>query len=348
MVISDEAKQCIWWWIAHIETASRPVSIGPMNRRIETDSSLVGYGGHDVTFDTEFSGTCSEHDKKHHINYLELKAAFLCLKFFCDNVSNEHIHLFMDNTVAIKYISKMGGRKRLLNKLAKQIWEWCETRNIWISVFHIPGILNTRADKLSRLRQKCNDDMEWALQEDTYQKISSKMGHCDFDLFASDKNHKHSTYISYIPEKSAIAINAFSVTWNYKLHYAFPPFSIIGRVLQNMREDRAEMLMVAPLFPSQPWFPQLLQLISGQSFVLPKTDKILFLPGTRKKHRLTTMRLGVFRLSGNVSSVRNYQKTLQTSSCNPGDLQRQNNMGVISKDGCNFVTENKLIKLIHL
>ena len=73
-----------------------------------------------------------------HINYLELKAAFLCLKHFCHNVTKEHIHLYLDNTVAIKYFSKMGGRKAQLNNLAKEIWLWCEKRNIWLSVFHIP------------------------------------------------------------------------------------------------------------------------------------------------------------------------------------------------------------------
>ena len=78
-------------------------------------------------------------EKVCHINYLELKAAFLCLKHFCNNVNNEHIYVFLDNTVAPKYLSKMGGRKPQLNQLAKEIWLWCENRNIWFSLFHIPG-----------------------------------------------------------------------------------------------------------------------------------------------------------------------------------------------------------------
>ena len=154
-----------------------------------------------------------------------LKAAFLCLKYFCDKVTDEHIHLFMDNTVALKYISKMGGRKTLLKALAKDIWKWCEQRNIWISAFHIPGKLNITADKLSR--QKCNEDMEWAIQPDIYELISHKMGFSDIDLFASVKNCKNARYMSYMPEKDAVAINAFSVSSDYKLHYAFPPFRVI-------------------------------------------------------------------------------------------------------------------------
>ena len=359
MCLSIEAKQCIKWWIDNIETAFRPISLGPMNRRIETDSSLMGYGGFDVTNEMEFSGIWGTEDKLHHINFLELKAAFVCLKHFCHMVRNEHIYLFMDNTVAIKYISKMGGRKSKLNELAKQIWEWCEIRNIWLSVFHIPSHMNFRADRLSRLKntntcsvsklkKKCHDDMEWALEQEIYQRISDKMGHSEVDLFASAKNYKHKLYISYIPDYGAIAVNAFSILWNYKLHYAFPPFSIIGRVLQKMCEDKAEIILVAPLFPSQPWFPQILQQISGPSFVLPKTAQILYLPGTKRKHRLTTMRLGAFKLSGNALLVQEYRKKLQISSCSLGDQQQQNSMGAISKDGCNFVMNKRLIKLTHL
>ena len=346
--ISSESKQCITWWVKNIETVYRPIWIGKMDRRIETDSSLSGYGGHDVTYNVEYNGFWTEQEKLFHINYLELKAAFLCLQYFCSNVTNEHIHLFMDNTVALKYISKMGGRKPLLNALARQFWEWCEQRNIWVSAFHIPGELNKRADSLSRKKRKCNEDMEWAIQINIYEKICDKLGYSDIDLFASAKNHKHRRYVSYMPEKEAMAINAFSINWKYKLHYAFPPFSVIGRVLQKMCDEEAEVVMVAPIFPSQPWFPQLLAQVSGQSYVLPRTNEVLYLPGTAKQHRLTTMRMGAFRLSGNASLVRDYQNRLPTLSCSHGDQPQLNNMGLILKDGCSFVVRNKLINLIHL
>ena len=348
MSVSQESKHCIQWWIDNLESAYRPISLGPPVRRIETDSSLIGYGGHDVTNDSEFSGIWASHDKKQHINYLELKAAFLCLQYFCQNTENEHVHLYLDNTVAIKYISKMGGRKHQLNCLSKKIWTWCEARKIWLSVFHIPGRLNIRADKLSRLGKSLNPDMEWALEESIYSAITHKMGRCEIDLFASAKNRKHKLYVSYLPDKNAYAINAFSLQWNHKLLYAFPPFSVIGRVIQKVCEDKAELVLIAPIFPSQLWFPQLLKQVSGQCYVLPKTDRILYLPGLERKHRLTSMRMGAFRLSGNPLSVQDYQKTLPTSSCSLGEIQQQSSMGLISKGGCTFAVGHKLIQLIHL
>ena len=91
---------------------------------------MTGYRAHAVTHDSELSGTWSTIDQNQHINVLELKAAFLALKEFCFNAYDEHVQLFLDNTTAIKYLNKMGGRKTPLNELAKTVWLWCIERRI--------------------------------------------------------------------------------------------------------------------------------------------------------------------------------------------------------------------------
>ena len=40
------------------------------------------------------------------------------------------------------------------NSLAKEIWEWCIARDIWVSVAHIPGKQNLVADFESRRKQR--------------------------------------------------------------------------------------------------------------------------------------------------------------------------------------------------
>lgn len=66
----------------------------------------------------------------------------MALKGLCSGAKNEHIKLYLDNTTAIKYLSKMGGCKAELNLLTRKIWLWCIERNLILSVYHIPGILN--------------------------------------------------------------------------------------------------------------------------------------------------------------------------------------------------------------
>ena len=157
------------------------------------------------------------------------------------------------------------------------------------------------------------------------------MGTCEIDLFASAKDRKHNIYISYLSDKNVYAINAFSLQWNHKLLSVW-----LDEVIQKVCEDKTELIPGVPVFPSQLWFPRLLKQVSGQCYVLPKTDRILYLPGLERKHRLTSMRMGAFRLSGNVSSVQVYQTTLPTSSCSLWEMPQKSSIGLISKDGGTF------------
>ena len=50
----------------------------------------------------------SSAEKNHHINYLELLAAFLGLKAFCSSHRDMHISFKMDNTTAVAVINHMG------------------------------------------------------------------------------------------------------------------------------------------------------------------------------------------------------------------------------------------------
>lgn len=344
MIISNECKVCLQWWVDNLKDQSRPIVRPKPNRKIESDSSLIGYGAYDSTSGNEYSGIWDKNDKVQHINYLELKAAFLALKRFA--TENEHVKLMLDNTTAIAYLTKMGGRKTLLNSLTKEIWEWCISKNIWISAYHIPGKLNERADALSR--QKLSIDMEWSLDSEIFQKIMEIYGRFDIDLFASKWNYKLGKYVSFKPDPNAFSIDAFSLTWSNLFPYIFPPFSVIGSVLQKIEQDQSEGVLIAPIFSTQPWFPKLLHMIVEPSYILPAVDKILSHPTEKHQHRLTKMVLGVFRISGKPYKPREYQAKLPTLSSPRGDQVHKNNMGRICKSGSCFVVNERLIHLNHL
>ena len=77
----------------------------------------------------------------------------------------------------------MGGSKSpLLNALAKEIWNWCIERDIWVSAVHIAGKLNTSADNKSR---KFSDKHEWSLSKAYFLEIFSTFPEPNIDLFAS-------------------------------------------------------------------------------------------------------------------------------------------------------------------
>ena len=73
-----------------------------------------------------------------------------------------HIRIMCDNTTAVNIINNMGtSHSDSCNSIAKKIWEWCITRDIWLSIAHIPGKNNLITGFESRQNQresKCNLD----------------------------------------------------------------------------------------------------------------------------------------------------------------------------------------------
>ena len=180
-------------------------------------------------------------DRDKHINFLELKAGFLTLQDLSGMERNCHIRLYMDNTVAVTYITKMGGKISHLNELTRQIWLWCIDRNIWLSSYHLAGAKNSEADFLSR---ESNKDTEWSLHNEIFQKIQDYFGVCDIDLFASSKNYKIKTYASMKPDLYASVTDAFSLFWKvFNLCYIFPPFSLLGRVIQKIEQEEVKAVL---------------------------------------------------------------------------------------------------------
>lgn len=98
---------------------------------IFSDASMTGWGA--ICGRERANGFWSRSERNNHINYLELKAAFLALKCFASKCVNKEILLRIDNVTALAYINNMGETKfENLNSIAKEIWEWCRRRNLWI------------------------------------------------------------------------------------------------------------------------------------------------------------------------------------------------------------------------
>ena len=163
----------------------------------------------------------SSDEKRHHINYLELLAVFLGLKAFCSSQRDRHISLKIDNTTVVAVINHMGtSHSEQLNKLCKEIWDWCIARNLWVTAGHIAGKANIEADLESRQNQtetECMLNPTLLLQSLQTLKFAP-----DTDLFASRLNKQFPNYVAYRPDPDSIAIDAFTINWVTLKFYAFP------------------------------------------------------------------------------------------------------------------------------
>ena len=84
--------------------------------------------------------------------------------------------------------------------------------------------------------------------------------------------------VSYKPDPFATYVDAFSVNWCHYKCYIFPLFGLMGRILQKIQTDKAEVLLVAPYWPTQPWFNVLQHLLVGDHFVITPHVNNLVLP----------------------------------------------------------------------
>nr|CAH7712335.1 unnamed protein product [Callosobruchus chinensis] len=77
-------------------------------------------------------------------------------------------------------------------------------------------------------------------------------------------------YVSWGPDPDSFGVDAFTLDWSDYYFYAFPPFSLINRVVSKIKTDKATGILIAPDWPTLPWYPIFLSLIT--------TDPIVLLP----------------------------------------------------------------------
>ena len=102
----------------------------------------------------------------------------------------------------------------------------------------------------------------------------------NIDLFASRINCQITPYVSYRADPAAFAINAFHMSWQHHLFYAFPPFILTTRVLQKIQQEKATGLLLVPKWPTQLWWPKLMQMLIQLPIQLPRDRDTLFLPSS--------------------------------------------------------------------
>ena len=249
---------------------------------LHTDALLVGWGASMTTVST--GGQFNLEEQELLINILELKAALFGLQSLCKNTYNYHILIKVDNTSAVTSINKMGSIKSIeMDRVVHDIWSWVISQNNWLTTTHIPGILNTEADKESRMQETRT---EWMLNKLDFRRIVQELKfNPKIDLFASRLNNQLLVFVSYRPDPLAMAINAFTLDWGKFPFYAFPPFSIIPRVLQKIFHDKATGILVVLDWPNQPWFSQCMQISNSKYFLSPRND-LLTLPQSMEVHPL--------------------------------------------------------------
>lgn len=274
VVIPKHLQVDFKWWIDNIDCSINFIRDHKYVREIYSDSCLSGWGA--ACGDKRANGFWSVDETNKHINELELIAAYFALKIFGKHIYNSQLLLRIDNTTAIAYINRMGGiQYPHLNKVARDIWDWCEARNNFVFASYIKSADNSIADFESR---RLNDDTEWQLNNMVYNGIVNRLSVPEIDLFASRLNHKCEKYVSWHGDPNSFAIDAFTLNWKCYFFYAFPPFCLILKVLSKIVQEKARGIVLVPNWPNQPWYPLYHRLLDSELIVLDANPRLLSSP----------------------------------------------------------------------
>ncbi|XP_063979898.1 uncharacterized protein LOC135163921 [Diachasmimorpha longicaudata] len=215
MIIEESMMKDLNWWERNSLIGFNPIRTNDFQIEIFSDASLTGWGAHCEGVSSH--GFWSIKNKKFSINYLELLAVFHGLKCFASRLSNCEILLRVDNATAISYVNRTGGVQfPHLSNLAREIWSWCESKNLWVFASYIASEENVEADRASRI---LNIDTEWELNKKIFKEISQKFGPFSIDLFASESNRKCDRFCSRFPSPGTCTVDAFTIPWRTERGY---------------------------------------------------------------------------------------------------------------------------------
>ena len=242
---SPDCLRDLQWWL-HLPRLSQGVS---PDLDFWSDASDDRWDAHLGSLVA--SGLWDELESRLPINARELLAVGRGLLHFQSSLLGKTVTVFCDNVTAVVYLHKEGGtRSPFLNAIAQEILCWSESLHIRLAPQFIPGSRNVLADTHTRPHQL--PGTEWSRNMEVFLSLRHQWP-VQIDLFATSENHRCSIYFSSIRDPQSAGTDAFLQSWDGLQAYAFPPWSIIPRVLAKLRVSwGTELTPVAPYWPLRP------------------------------------------------------------------------------------------------
>jgi hypothetical protein len=273
VTLNSAALENLNWWRSHLSDWNGQGFL-PQRTDVDvyTDASEDAWGM--VIESKEMSRTWNASEQPHHINWKELRVIWHLVHL--PAMVGKTIHVICDNMTTIAQINKFGGtRSQPLLDLTTKIWDHCMTTGTRIKTTYVPSQFNP-ADAPSR---RMVTQLEWSIAKPFFQQLESTWGHHYVDLFATAANAKVPRYISWKREETAWSQDAFNSCWsNMSRVYACPPWALISKVLQKIKQDKVKATVITPYWTSALWYPTIKAMSITKPLRIPR-NQVLPAPG---------------------------------------------------------------------
>ena len=233
-----------------------PKTLEDADLTVATDASDQGWG---IYFLGRMESGPWDANAPAHINAKEIMALMIFLRDFLPSVNRSVKTLLWetDSTTALSYIRKEGGtHSAALLSIATEILLLADSLHLKIVPVYVPSEENLHADFASRF--KSLPDLH--LLPKVFGKICRLWGTPQIDLFASTESAQLPRFVAWGEAPRAEAFDALSLHWKFEMAYLFPRLPLIPRVLTKLRKSIGSFILITPFWPTQSWFPDLIQL----------------------------------------------------------------------------------------
>lgn len=276
--LSNDALEDLNVWMCWFqELDGHVMHVANPDHTVSSDSSSHAYGGGTRKPDGQMLAISRQWPPElstKHINELELLAAIDVVKSCTTTLDWKKctVRLLIDNTCAKAYLQRQGGRMARLSKVAGQFHNWLKERDIVLVCEWIASKRNIFADVLSRAEADKEDRM---LNPLLFKKLCQVWGRPILDCFATRFNRQLPKFVSRFPDHEAVGFDFFKLCKvDEGLLYGNPPFSLLIRVLAHVQSFGLQMVLILPFWPSSPWWPLLMDLLTTPPLLLPQITSL--------------------------------------------------------------------------
>ena len=274
-------------WLTHVSRRTtqcdRPLRPPTPKATLTTDASPTGYG---ATLQIgarrlELARFWSARETTRSQNERELTGLVRAfMRWLPLLVKAKHVRVRTDNTTALSCLRRLGSRHRHLGIVVEPLVRAVLRHRLELQAHHIPGELNSAADRLSRLTPPAG---EWYVKQAAYERACKVLdSQPTMDWFATHVNSKCDRFCTFQFDPIATHSNAMAWTWSTETGWFVPPINLIGQVWQKIEEDQAEGILVLPFWPTKAWFAAVKQRATKQ-FHFQADDIVV--PGPRHPFR---------------------------------------------------------------
>ena len=335
--LSSETLETLEYWANLPDEVRMPISMRA-TETVTTDAAPCGLGIH---FRGDLiSEDISEEFLDYDISIKELYALKRFLRTLGSDLTDTRLIWRVDNNSALFAIKNEGSKTSWnMNTLAVSILEEAAERGISFQPIRVSSEENIVADSASRAKAV----PDWSLDDKVAANIFRVWGWPDVDLMASDLSRKLPLFYSWSRrDVEAFGLDSLAedVSWGqFNLPYVFPPFPLIGQVLDKARKEKVDrMIIVVPWWPTKPFFPMLVEM-ALDSRKLPRWDHLVVDFATGKPPpQMSRLKLAAVLITGTCDQkIEDSRRRRAASSKTAGDNRQSDATEQHGLAGCDTV-----------